>query len=191
MSILPSRRKKATLPPRHRQGARRWAHVRHQLDERKSVFSSIKKEKSYKTMMKELLNAFITEDGKLNQRKIKRLNAKQRKSIRIIEKEVEGKPQEHSWQSVRDDLFLTGTYLFDQLSPSPKVIGKFSPVLAVACWYSSPGSTFTCLGGTPCTSRDGYPECEEQQSIVRAKTQEKAVVLYLSKATDAYNAAAP
>ena len=73
--------------------------------------------------MKLMLAEFMGPDGKLDRKKIQRLEARQRKVCRgkIGAGDVKG--------VLRDEAFLFGTYMFDTLSPKKATMGSFKPFL--------------------------------------------------------------
>ena len=121
----------------------RWNQVRAAFHHRVGPFAVIKPSSSTQAMQKMLNIArhFMNENGKIDRSRLKRLEMMQRKEI--IKRGLE-KPK--LVERIKYELFLTGTYIFDTLSPPRGRMGKFAPLLSVFLMLMC-GMTFSYMSG--------------------------------------------
>merc|ERR1711871_816347 len=106
-----------------------------------------------------MLKQFMGPDGKLDRKKIQRLEALQRKACR-------GKGGASDLKgALRDEAFLFGTYMFDTLSPKRAIMGTFKPfltlalvvtILAIFCFESGQYASYQL--------QSRFAECEAEQA---------------------------
>ena len=166
-----------------------WSLVREAFEERRGPLQEVKR--SPKSEMRNMMKQFVGPDGKLNRRKLLRLEAMQRRVLRKQRTDL----RKQQWkQAMHDEAFLVGTYAFDLLSPRPERLGKFAPVftcvLVVVCAILFAFLSGQYASGGQYQLETRFTECEAEQAIIQSSVSNASTLSTLVASLEAARAAA-